>query len=564
MPFEDLYASLAADREAIDRRGNEPIPEEPDEVVYRLGHSSIPIAGMPDESRVGRVEIFRVIGPVFTQKTQLRQRHGLPVVFDKSMKLRVPVGENEVLTICQIRDSPPVQASASLSEWRGEARSALGILSAALDERIAIEGRFEDIINLKGGKPVSSGDVRTLLRSFLPFDVTDEEKGVLNDLASLETSDLVPLTEAARWYLQAAQEGPTAEAIVYLWIAIEALTPRPKTSPKTVEAMLVSAGFLPEWLGEVTLGRLAGLRADIVHKGLRDHPLIRDGYYRLETVVRVLLRNAAGIRTSWSPVLTTAVFGEQAEEIRRMQADRKTIWHRDGLPPPQEAKPAGLEWDRVQVAWAGDKPPMEIFYEGDLQPGWQPRVDHWLARAAEFLETNFEPMRVAITEESTLVPAEISMAASAEGLILRRQLLKLPDPSRELVLAQSLQEGLAQVAVMRLGIASISFGKALIAVGGSWAVYRAFYAAGGPFEDGDLQLNSVQPDDLNGIGMIFGAAMAGSPAALRVWTDLAEEEGPVQVLKILFSEWEHIEEFPELLKGIEAVASEFKRISGHE
>lgn len=562
MPFEDLYASLATDREALDRLGHEPLPDEPDEVVYRLGHSSIPVAGMPDEVSVGRVKIFRVVGPVFTQITQLRQRHGLPVIFDKSMELRVPVGENEVLTICQIRDNPPAHAATAVSEWREEARSALGILSAALDERVAIEERFEDIINLRGGKPISSGDVRIRLRNFLPFDVTDEEKAVLNDLASLKTAALVPLTEAARWYLQAAQEGPTAEAIVYLWIAIEALTPRPKTSPKTVEAMLVSAGFLPEWLGELTLGRLAGLRADIVHKGLRDHPLIHDGYYRLETVVRVLLRNASGIRTSWSPVLTVAVFGERAEEIREMQASRQTVWHDGGLPPPEEAEPSGLEWDRVQMGWAGDKPPMEIVYEGDLQPGWQTRIDHWLARASEFLEVKFEPMRVAVTEESTVVPGGVPMAASSGGLILRPQLLKLPDPVRELTLAQTLQEGLAQVAVMRLGIASTSFGTTLIAVGGSWSVYRAFYAAGGPFEDGDLRLNYVRPDDLNGVGMMFGAALAGSPAALQAWTDLAEEEGPAQVLKVLLLEWRQIDRFPELLEGIEAVAEEFKRLSG--
>ena len=319
MPFRDFYESLSSDREAVDRQGHEPIPEEPDEVVYRLGHSSIPVAGMPSECRVGRVEIFRVVGPVFTQRTQLRQRHGLPFIFDKSMELRVPVGENEVLTICQIRDEPPLRSADAVSEWRGEARAALGLLAAALDERIAIEERFEDVINLRNGAPISSADLRTRLRSFLPFDVTDEERDVLGELAGLKTADLVPLTEAARWYLLAAQEGPTAEAIVYLWIAIEALTPRPKTSPKTVEAMLVSSGFLPEWLGEVTLGRLAGLRADIVHKGLRDHPLIHEGYYRLETVVRVLLRNAAGMRTSWAPVLSAAVFGERAQEIQDMQ-----------------------------------------------------------------------------------------------------------------------------------------------------------------------------------------------------------------------------------------------------
>ena len=64
---------------------------------------------------------------------------------------------------------------------------------------------------------------------------------------------------------------------MYFWIAIEALTPHRTTSPKTVEAMLVSAGFDPDTFGEPNLGRLAGLRADIVHSGSTDDPLIENG-----------------------------------------------------------------------------------------------------------------------------------------------------------------------------------------------------------------------------------------------------------------------------------------------
>lgn len=560
MAFEDLYAALAADRQAIDRKGHEPIPEDPDEVVYRLGYSSIPIAGMPTECQIGRVEISRTIGPVLTQQTLVRQRHGLPVVFDKSMQLGVAVGENELLTICQIRDAPPSRAGDAVADWRGEARSALGILAAALDERVAIEERFEDIINLRDGKPVSSIDVRARLRTFLPFDVTDEEKATLRSLADLRTDDLVPLTEASRWYLQAAQEGPTADAIVYLWVAIEALTPHRTTSPKTIEAMLVSAGFHPDWLGEVTIGRLAGLRADIVHRGVRDHPLIRNGYYRLETIVRVLIRNAAGIQSSWAPVLTAAVFGERGPEIQEMQENRETVWHDDGLPPPEEPELADLSWDRVQLQLAQDVPPMVVSYNGEMQPGWEGRANHWLARAAEFLEVQMKPIQVTISNDMSGVSSDVQMAANQSGLLLRPSLFTLPNPGRELVLAQNIQEGLAQIAVMRLGIASVSFGTTLIAMGGSWALYQAFYAPGGPFEDDDLKMNPVQPDDLNGIGMTFGAALAGSPAALRAWTTLSSTEGgPSQVLGALLPEWSEIERFPQLLKGIEAVANEFKR-----
>jgi hypothetical protein len=564
MAFEDLYAALSADREAVDLSEQASIPQAPDGIVYRLGFSSIPIAGMPDKCRVGRVEISRVIGPILTQRTYLRQRHGLPIIFDKSMQLGIEVGVNEVLTICQIRSAPPDHLGSAISNWREEARSSLGILAAALDERVAIEERFEDVITTHEGSPIGSADSRLRLRTFLPFDVTAEERQSLAELAELRASELVPLSEASRWYLKAAQEGPTADAIVYLWIAVEALTPHKKTSPKTVEAMLVIAGFNPDWLGDVSIGHLAGLRADIVHKGARQHPLIVDGYYRLETIVRVLIRNAAGVSSSWAPTLTPAVFGEKAAEIHDSRAARETVWHDDSLPPPEDPQPTGLTWNRVQVQLADGIPPMEVSYRGEMQPGWRGRLNHWLARAAEFLEVDFEPIEINVSNDISTAPDSIEMAANSDGLLLRPGLFTLPDPNRELSLAQRLQEGLAQIAVMRLGIASINFGTTLIAAGGSWALYRAFYSRGGPFEGTDLKMNEIDADDLNGIGMALGAALAGSSAAAQTLVALSSnnESGPSQVVEALLREWKGIETFPQLLEGIQSVADEFKKLSG--
>jgi hypothetical protein len=205
---------------------------------------------------------------------------------------------------------------------------------------------------------------------------------------------------------------------------------------------------------------------------------------------------------------------------------------------------------------------MNVTYRGDLQPGWQARIDHWLAGSAEFLDVEFGPLQIQVTKEDYPVPADVEMAASDSGLLLRPKLLTLPDPVRELTLAKYLQEGLAQVAVMRLGIASVSIGTTLISLGGSWALYRAFYGPGGPFEDDDLRMNPVEPNDLNGLGMALGAALAGSAEALRVWTDLAGGDGPAQVFKTLLSDWSSVDTFPQLLGGIKAIADEFKRRSG--
>ncbi len=413
---------------------------------------------------------------------------------------------------------------------------------------------------MKKGQPLSSADARTRLRTFLPFDVTDEERKALREFAELQTAELTPLAEAARWYLRGAQEGPAADAIVYFWIAIEALTPHRTTSPKTVEAMLVSAGFDPDTFGEPNLGRLAGLRADIVHSGSRNHPLIETGYYRLETVVRVLIRAAAGISSSWTPVLTAAVFGDRADEVRQSQIERKTVWHDGGLPPPGEPEAAGFEWDRVQARMAPGLPPMQVSYSGELQPGWRERIGHWLARAAEFLEIDFEPIQIDVTSSPSVVPAHVQMAASREGILIRPDLLCLPDPLREVNLARHIQEGLAQVAVMRLGIASIGFGTTLIAAGGSWAMFRAFYGPDGPFAGDDLKMKEIGANDLNGIGMALGAATAGSSVAVRALANAAPDDESEfgQLIATLLSEWMGLETFSQILAGIETVAGEFK------
>ncbi len=558
MGFVDLFAQLESGREAIDLTQPGAIPEDPDEIVYRLGFSTVALAGMPEECQVGRVKISRVSGPVLSQRTILRQRHGLPVVFDKSMTLGVRVGEGELLTVCQMTDEPPQTLGEAISEWREEARAALGILAALLDDRVAIEERFEDVITLRGGQPVASADTRSLLRTFLPFDVGEEERGSIAGLSLLKPAELEPLSEAARWYLKATRAGPSADAIVYLWIAIEALTPYRTTAPKMVEAMLVGAGFDPEWLGELGVGRLAGVRADIVHKGVRDHPLIGAAHYRLETIVRVLIRNSAGISSSWPPALSPAVFGAEAEKIRESGANRETVWHPDGLPAPETPQPAGLEWERVQAQLDPASPPMAVTYLGELQPGWQARLDHWLAQAAEFLSVEFDPIEVSLDPRAKGVPASVEMAAGAGGLVLNPGLLQLPDPLRELRLAQILQEGLAQVAVMRFGLASHGFGTLLIAAVGSWARYTAFYGQGGPLEGDDVQAFELTPGDLNAIGMAFGAAVAGSRAASERLRAIEEEQDDEarEMLGALRAAWTGIENFAQLLALAERFAQE--------
>jgi hypothetical protein len=75
-------------------------------------------------------------------------------------------------------------------------------------------------------------------------------------------------------------------------------------------------------------------------------------------------------------------------------------------------------------------------------------------------------------------------------------------------------------------------------------------------------MNRVEPDDLNGVGMALGAAVAGSPKATRTLMSSLAEEEKNQLVGALLSEWASVETFSQLLEGIKVVADEFKRLSG--
>jgi hypothetical protein len=66
--------------------------DQADEVIYRLGFHCLPVPGLPAETYVDDVAVEFVRGPLRAQQTEIRQRHGIPFVFDKHMR-RTEIGE---------------------------------------------------------------------------------------------------------------------------------------------------------------------------------------------------------------------------------------------------------------------------------------------------------------------------------------------------------------------------------------------------------------------------------------------------------------------------------------
>lgn len=247
---------------------------------------------------VGRVRVSVVKGPLTTQRTTVVQRPGDQLVFDKTLHPHVEVGHDVPLTLAEIEEPLPADLPAAIDAWYAECFAALGLICVVLDERLAQRPVLEDVVLFDAAGTRVSGaiDARMRLRHFYPRSYTETEASALEGLSEGAAPEIAG---AARWYLRAAQLGPVADAVVYLWIAIDALlgTEGSRVVP-ALRDKLDEIGFAVASL-PVPLGPLYGLRGDIVHKGQERPVNLREGFYELEAITRLLLRDALGVESSW-------------------------------------------------------------------------------------------------------------------------------------------------------------------------------------------------------------------------------------------------------------------------
>lgn len=119
------------------------------------------------------------------QKTSLRQRHGLPIAFDKHMA-RPEVGEGECLALLTIPTSPvPSELRHLLPAWRAKALQAAGLVAAILDERVVGAEIFEDALLLANEVCVGAIDHSPLVRSHVPLEVNAADVASLAQLAEI-------------------------------------------------------------------------------------------------------------------------------------------------------------------------------------------------------------------------------------------------------------------------------------------------------------------------------------------------------------------------------------------
>lgn len=351
MPFVDRFPESPLTERLEERSQPERAPSEP-QVPERAGIEGAPathrviframeVPRFPDELVIGPIRISQAPGPIRTQVTRVRQVPGLRPTFYKRMEARL-VGAGEFLTVAE-RD---VVVSRDLGELMATcystALAVVGLVAAVLDERIALDVLAADLLVFDAERDEAIGavdhlpDIRTFQSANAMLEAHIQALAAIG--ADTEVERESPLMLGARCYLRGAQLGPVADAIVFFWIALEALAKPPygqiltreeQSRPDVawVERAVAEAGVDPSEF-EPSIGRCAGVRAEIVHGGRLQPNELRPAYYVLEQLTRLLLRVQLGIGPlGWplSPDLSnlTEPFRSEAQQLRD---DPEIVW----------------------------------------------------------------------------------------------------------------------------------------------------------------------------------------------------------------------------------------------
>lgn len=510
MPIHNLLPTLA--EEPRDIRGDWSATDPAaDEIVYRLGFKAAAVSGLPPETTIDDVRVEFVDGPVRAQQTEVRQRHGLPVVFDKVMR-RLDVGHAHVVAIFSLRHSPvPANLEQAFGMWRQRALAAAGMLASVLDERVVQEELFEDAVLLRDGTFVGAADMRGRVRTFLPFDVTAADRSAIEQLKGVSLSESSDVARAARLYRRAALEGPTADAYAMLWVAAECFSERRSPSRKEIETALDESGLDPRGL-PISVGRLIDLRGKIQHHGVEEDDRLRMAFYEMEAIVRALIRRDMQLRGGWWPASDNpAAFADPFDHaVAALVGPGTTEWHRDRLPPPMTPSAHRLP-RRIPNATVDPRVETDERFGGarDLLAGTTVDALEWQDPDASIA------IRLGLPPNA---PRDATALARATGIWLAPQRVQgLSDPgsasSAIVNLVWDIHSLVAAVLAQRAGIVSDGgAGTTAIEALGAWAQYRRLVTYG---EFDSSLLNTPTAHDAIALGKLSGWAAAGDASAKR-------------------------------------------------
>ncbi len=433
----------------------------------------------------------------------MRQRFGLPVIFDKLMQ-RIPVGDGEIITLVTITTEPPEDLEVGFPEWRAQALAASGMLAAVLDERVAGSELFEDAVLYRAGSFVGAADIRGKVRTYLPFEVNESDQQALDALTALDASESSPVARAARLYRRAALEGPTADAYAMLWVAAECFSDHRSPSKKDIENALDEAGIDPSGF-PISVGHLIDLRGKIQHHGVESDDRLGTAFYEMEAVVRTLIRQSAGTTSGWFPAADNpAGFADPFDAvIAKAQRGRVSQWHSDALPPVEDPSPLRIP---RRSSRPHDDPRLEIDPAfGNAGPG----IANFVLDAIEWFDPN---LRLQVNAKPpSHMPDDSQLGANAKEIWIRPERLGDGQDAKAFInFFWDLVSLVGCASAQAHGAESKEEGVALVQALGAWFQYTRLVTYG----EYDAELVAIPTDtDHISLGKICGWAAAGDTRA---------------------------------------------------
>jgi hypothetical protein len=509
MSFDDVYASalVGGIEQEVDALTAPEVRPPGDRAVYRAIFRGMEVHGLPAEVEVAGVLASFVLGPVLTQQTEVSQRAGIPLTFDKSMNHGVEIGAGQWLTVLQITLSPlPDNFADAMIASRERAQAVAAFLSSILDERIAQELLAEDLVFFDGSEPVAAADLRQQVRSYLPFEVRGTEADAIAALQQVDPPRHIGT--AARWYLRGVQAGPGVDGVIFLWFAVEAIVGTSKKSQ--IEAALRDAGRDPADQ-EIGVGELHGIRSKFVHDKAGSKPppqaKVRQAFYDLENMVKAMLRHALGAKSTWPTHSASRVFHPPWQErVDEMWRNPVVEFH-EQLPGPKTDPVAGLTWGEML-------PPLDIKARVTVKGG-QGQDANRLRRIVEmalleFGDPEIEEFPVEIKSFGGLEPLA---DCRADALVVNSKLVRPQTESEAMNLVRQVHTFVGRCLLARSGVPSDQMGLFLHGVLSGWLGVHAVIAGGG---SADLIAANPLPKSYSAfdLGEQLGAGAAGSPQNL--------------------------------------------------
>lgn len=436
--------------------------------------------------------------------------------------------------------------------------TAIGLLAASLDERIAGRQLAEDLILLRAGTPVAAADVHSRVRTFMPFDINDADRAALEALREQDLALSRDVARAAHFYLSATRQGPTREGFLLLWLAVDAIVGTRKTQKQAVASRLADIGFDLDWL-MLPLGRLVGLRGNIAHGRVESAELFRDGYYDSEAIARALIRADAEISAGWPAMPSATAFPlPLGRQISEAQGEWREEWHAHGLPAPDE-EPAPTGLPRLDAVRGEHSQWLRIDGADDETIS---RLRFWAMAAVQAVGIETEGLSVRVDRNNEL-PKGVDIGTNAERILVSLALANPANEIEEARLAYLLCRAVAELYVMQLGIESSGFGAFLIELAGAWVEYRE-WVIGNEMPPELLHRGSVSEASLQDLGAYVGIALAGDTERQAVGAWLLDNNVDPNVRSLVRQTMDHlqnVDEFVDVMAFIEELANETRRLS---